>query len=91
MSKEECKFFGEWVHYEEGNAEDKEEAKRYLALWEKFLIRKLKADLPDYEPMLDDFHKQFIERPAQLINPIGKYGTLGVKITYKKKLPYELG
>lgn len=91
QNKNEFKFFGEWVLFEDGNEEDKKDAKIYLDLWKKFLLRKLQGELSEYEPVLpEDFGQQFIERPASLISPTGIYGTIGYKISFRKKLPYEL-
>lgn len=80
------KFFGEWVFYPEGNEQAKKEAKDYLNLWRKFLIRKLSGELFDYE-FIDE---QWIDRESKYHGPLCTDASLAIKISYKKKLPGEL-
>ncbi len=72
-------FFGEWVYFE--NDEEKEDAYKYLALWKKFMLKRLR----DMEQV---GHDQIILR-----NNIEDYNgkiiptmTLGIKIEMKGKL-----
>ncbi len=84
-SKDEI-FFGEFAPYGEDCLEQKEEAKKYLLMWKENLIRKLKAELHNYE--LKDEH--WGERPAYVNEFFCMHAHLYLKI-YFKKLPYELG
>lgn len=88
---DEFKFFGEWVYFKEGDEADKEKARQYLKLWKEFLVRRLASDLNDYEKIPDDeYGEQWIDRPSLYTSPLTRYGTLGLKFAYKKKLPYQL-
>ena len=80
-SCEKGKYFGEFVHFEDENQKDKEDAKHYLLLWKKFFSRKIQVDFPD----LKEDGEEWIERPAILFGVKNTFGTLGIKIRFKKK------
>lgn len=79
-------FFGEYAHYITGDVESRKEAKEYLELWRKFLIRKLRTELEDYEFL----EENWIDRDPAFSGPLELYSTLALKMSYKKKLPGEL-
>jgi len=86
------KFFGEWIHYLDGDDKDKEDAKLYLELWKRFIMRKLENSLEEYEPVFPEEHgEKWIDRPSIYTSCLKKYGTLGFKMAFKKKkLPGEI-
>jgi hypothetical protein len=87
---EDHKFFGEWVHYLDGDEKDKQDAKLYLELWRRFIMRKLEGPLQEYSPA-EGFSEQWVDRPSIYVSCLKKYGTLGLKMCFtKKKLPGEL-
>ncbi len=73
-------FFGEWVYFE--NDEEKEDAYKYLALWKKFMLKRLRNmeqvghDQIVLRNNIEDFNRKII--PTM---------TLGIKIEMKGKLP----
>lgn len=76
-------FFGEWVYFD--NEEEKEDAYKYLALWKKFMLKKL----PDMEQVGQD---QIVLR-TYTENMIGQkfpINTLGIKIEMIGKKPENI-
>ncbi|SRR5258706_11742462 len=98
------RFFAEWVHYKEDSSEDRLAAENYLKLWKKFLLRKLKNELHNYEPYdgqivdgdkmksdPDEWYEHWVDRPAMLYGPLSTDATLALRFCMKRKLPYEIG
>ena len=77
---EQLHFFGEWVYWD--TQEELEDAYKYLALWKKFILKKLSG----MEQVSDD---QIVLRPPRNeeslkeIMPNLSRGTLGVKFAMK--------
>lgn len=106
MKKEEKNslvFFAEWVFYDEKDSMDKAMAYQYLKMWKKYLLRKLKNELHDYEPYAGEivdgdkmksdpegWYEQWVETPALFYGPLSKDATLALKFCMKKKLPYQI-
>ena len=68
-------FFGEWVFFDD--EEEKEDAYKYLALWKKFILKRL----PDMEQIGYD----------QIVIKAGfPSNTLGIKIEMKGKVPENI-
>src|SRR5208337_2601066 len=96
FQEENIKWFGEWIPLD---GEDKEEARKYLKSWKKYLLRKLACELSNYEPYdgrivdgdkkeqdPEGWYEHWIERNASM-EPLFR-GTLGLKFAMRKKLPY---
>jgi hypothetical protein len=84
--KEKGKFFGEYFSYQEGNEQEKEEAKTYLNLWKKNLLRKLHRD--SFHCEIKD--EQWGEKPAYLSGCLAQNATMYLKLYLKAKWDYEL-
>jgi hypothetical protein len=78
------KYFGEVVHYKEHEAE---EAKKYLELWKKFLVRRLKRDSYDVK-IIDE---QWVERPPEYSGCLCNTFSMALKLAVEADWHYELG
>ncbi len=79
------KYFGESAFYDINDEIDVREAKEYLILWKKFLLRRLKRDLYDVEIL----HEQWGERPPDTM--LFQMATMYLKLHIKANWHYELG
>ncbi len=76
-------FFGEWVYWD--TQEDLEDAYKYLALWKKFILKRL-------DDMEQEGEDHIILRPAMYEESLGGMlpnmgrATLGIKIAMKGKI-----
>lgn len=77
----ENKYFGECAEFEEN---EREEVKKYLECWKKFLLRKLKRD--SYDVVL--LNEQWGERPIECLE---KRSMMYLKLYIKADWHYELG
>ena len=77
-------YFGEWVPFE--NEEEKQDARKYLELWKKFILKKLN--------IMNQIHADhWIEREFvydMYLNTY-PYQTLGLKICLTGDLPRNFG
>jgi hypothetical protein len=93
----EYRFFTEEVLFDESIPEEKEEAKKYLESWQKFLTRRLHFRLEHYELMEEDIYH--VELPSKLVvrkrtesEPVYEnFGMMSKKLVFRNKnLPYEI-
>lgn len=84
--KEKGKFFGEFYSYCEGNEKEKQEAKTYLELWKKNLLRKLSKD--SFQCEIKD--EQWGERPAYFSGCLAQNATMYLKLYLEANWNYEL-
>lgn len=85
MAKE-LKYFGEYAPYSEGDKFEEEEAKTYLILWRKFLLKRLQKDCYDIE-IVDE---TWSERPAYLSGVLAQTATKVIKLAIRANFHYEL-
>lgn len=84
--KKAMKFFGEMAPYNEGDEEEKQEAKQYLLLWKKFFLRSLQKDCYDVK-IIEEI---WSERPANLSGMLCQRATLVLKLCVQADFYYEL-
>ena len=80
----ENKYFGEIARFSE---EEREEAKQYLLLWKKYLLRRLKRDTYNLKVIEEDWG----ERPPYLDGSLAQQSTMYLKLYIHADWNYELG
>lgn len=85
MNKE-IKYFGEYASYSEGDKFEEEEAKTYLILWKKFLLKRLRKDCYDVEVV----EEIWSDRPAYLSGVLAQTASKILKLAIRANFHYEL-
>jgi hypothetical protein len=80
------KYFGEIARYPTHSEEEKEEAKKYLELWKKFLLRRLSRD--SFNVMVVD--EQWGIREAYLDGSLAQNENMYLKLCLESDFNYEL-
>lgn len=97
--KHEIKTFAEFAVYDDTDEQDKKNAIQYLKDWKKYLLKKLKSELYDYEPYFSqivDGENAEVMYEVWIYRPAGTYGfsdesaTVCLKFRMRKRLPYQI-
>lgn len=87
MDTEKEHWFAEWVYFE--NDEEKEDAYKYLALWKKFLLRKLKGMIQKGDDQIIIRSYSYSESMSPITYP--NLPTIGIKICMEGEYPKCFG